>query len=505
MQLDFWNNPIIVSAFRVKYRRGGFSTGPAIFLLILTAGGLCLQYYQDKLRVPWHQIYYPLLMGVQFFICGVIACTSTSSSLRSEVANRTLDFQRIAALSPLQILLGKLLGEPAIAYFLALSTIPLAFWCFLSGGVAFELMVVMYVNLATTTLLCGAAGLICRLDRPAANIGGVYMSLLALLTPIPLFAALAQKRPWDVALPLFGGKFSVLFVTPPAQFLLAVLCFQIMVRQLKNPQNTLLSKGVAYLILTVIDLVTSALIFDSGPFAITLRQRAAIFCLVHLLVSLALIMGMTPWRETIYSWVWRFRGRVPRLPDLWLGDRSENGLALLTFCAIGIINLGVFVLLPGVQADGVAELTNSMPIFVPAVAIMVVWTLAFGTLHQWLILIGGRQVIPFLFILVIFLSGGPALLGQYDRLGWLVPLSPGIHFVYWFGGRGPGVPPAFNAAPLIGIYGALLILAWLALRRRMALVDRWITHKLRQMGALPAAVQAKSLVVEPASLSSQEQ
>src|SRR5207245_3089604 len=134
MQLDFWNNPIVVSAFRVKYRRGGFSSGPATYLLILAAGGLGLQYYQDKLRVPWHQIYYPLLMGVQFLVSGVVASASTSSSLRSEVTHRTLDFQRIAALSPRQILLGKLLGEPATAYFLAIGTIPLAVWCFLSGA-----------------------------------------------------------------------------------------------------------------------------------------------------------------------------------------------------------------------------------------------------------------------------------------------------------------------------------------------------------------------------------
>jgi hypothetical protein len=423
MQLDFWNNPIVVSAFRVKYRRGGFSSGPATYLLILAAGGLGLQYYQDKLRVPWHQIYYPLLMGVQFLVSGVVASASTASSLRSEVTHRTLDFQRIAALSPRQILLGKLLGEPATAYFLAIGTIPLAVWCFLSGAVAFEVMVIMYLNLGTTTLLCGAAGLICRLDRPAASVGGVYMSLLALVTPIPLFVALARNRIWDFGWELFGVKFPVLLLMPPAQLLLTSLCFQIMVRQLINPLNTLLSKSMAYGILAGIDVLTSAALFDWGPFALTLGQRAAIFCLVHLLVGLALIMGMTPWRETIYSWVWRFRGRVPLLWDLWLKDRSENGLALLTFCAIGIVNLWLFVLLPGIRADGVEELKRSLPIVVPAAAILVVVTLTLGTIHQCLLLIGGRPAGPLLFILVIVAAGGPPLLGQSAHFEMLIPLG----------------------------------------------------------------------------------
>ena len=42
MKLDFWNNPIIVSAFRVKYRRGGLFNLTTVYLLILVAGGCLL-------------------------------------------------------------------------------------------------------------------------------------------------------------------------------------------------------------------------------------------------------------------------------------------------------------------------------------------------------------------------------------------------------------------------------------------------------------------------------
>ncbi len=196
MKLDFWNNPIIVSAFRVRYRRGGFTSGLAPYLIGLTALGAGLEYYQDKLTVPWTSIYYPVLMGFQFLMSGVMASAATAGSMRAEVMNRTLDFQRIATLTPRQILVGKLLGEPAIAYLFSMSTFPLAMWCFLAGGVDFEVMILMYVNLATTLLLCGATGLIGRLELPAGQPMGLFLSVWAIGMPIPLFVGLAQHNPW---------------------------------------------------------------------------------------------------------------------------------------------------------------------------------------------------------------------------------------------------------------------------------------------------------------------
>ena len=65
----------------------------------------------------------------------MMAFSTTSQSMRNEVVNRTLDFQRIATLSPVQILLGKLLGEPMLAFFSIIPTIPIAVYCCLILGV----------------------------------------------------------------------------------------------------------------------------------------------------------------------------------------------------------------------------------------------------------------------------------------------------------------------------------------------------------------------------------
>src|SRR5262249_30681723 len=145
------------SALRVRYRRGGLFNLTTIYLLLLAAGGAVLEYYNHVFGGPWQRNYLLALLSLQFFVSGMIASVATGSSLRSEVVERTLDFQRIATLSPKQILLGKLLGEPAIAYLLAIATIPLASFCWILGvpGLSLDVLLLLYVNLATSTVLFG--------------------------------------------------------------------------------------------------------------------------------------------------------------------------------------------------------------------------------------------------------------------------------------------------------------------------------------------------------------
>src|SRR5258708_7255508 len=134
MSVDFWNNPIVVSSFRVKYRRGGLFNLTTFYLILLVAGGMVLYHYQAKL-LPWSwpKAYLVGLLAVQCILSCMIAASATGGSLRSEVTNRTLDFQRLVAMSPQQILIGKLLGEPAVAYLLTIASFPLAAWCVAMG------------------------------------------------------------------------------------------------------------------------------------------------------------------------------------------------------------------------------------------------------------------------------------------------------------------------------------------------------------------------------------
>ena len=84
--------------------------------------------------------------------------------MNAEVVNRTLDFQRIVTLSPRAILMGKMIGEPALSYFLMIASMPLAAICWGFGAASGSVIFWLYVNLTTFTLMWAAFGLINSLD-----------------------------------------------------------------------------------------------------------------------------------------------------------------------------------------------------------------------------------------------------------------------------------------------------------------------------------------------------
>ncbi len=494
MQLDFWNNPIVVSAFRVKYRRGGLFNVTALYLLLLTVGGAVLFYYNDVIGAPWlwARKYFVCLMVLQFIVSTVIAASTTAASMRTEVASRTLDFQRIAALSPRQILLGKLLGEPALAYLLAIATIPLATWSLFLGGVRPEVMVLLYVNLATTTLLAGAVGLLNKIDLPVGKADSGMAVLLGLLTPSPIFSSLFSGDPWQRGIPFFGMVVPYLFIMPMAQMALALLFFQTMVRRLLNPLNPALSKRLAYVVLIGVDLVVAAWLYDPmmmwGPQpGLTLQVRVTAFCLIHLVVSIGLLLASTPWRETLRSWIWRYRGRLPWLWDLWISDRSENTLASLTFAALGVVGLLLFVVLPLGQGP-------NWPVVVPPAVATVVLILAFGTMHQCFVFLAGRSGTVTSLLAGALLVVLPDIVGRYYQLDYVLALSPSAQFVHWL--TSPAevqLTPVgilhglLLVTPLLILYGLLLGVCWFALRRWMRLSEQVVDHQLRHMGVTKRA------------------
>jgi len=50
MHLDFWNNPLVVTALRIRYRRGGLMNLMTVYFLLLVTGGAVLYYYRDRIQ-----------------------------------------------------------------------------------------------------------------------------------------------------------------------------------------------------------------------------------------------------------------------------------------------------------------------------------------------------------------------------------------------------------------------------------------------------------------------
>jgi hypothetical protein len=259
----------------------------------------------------------------------------------------------------------------------------------------------------------------------------------------------------------------------------------------------MISKPMAYALLAAVDLVSAALLFNLGHVGTSdkdlgtlISMRAVIFCLVHLFASLALTFGMTAWRETLYSWVWRFRRRRPLLVDLCWGDRSENVLSLATFALMGLVNLGLFIVLPAAWAEWTGPtdanlFLSALPTWIAAAIMTAVLILAFGTIHQWLLLIAGRPGSPITFILAAMATFIPLAGGFQKKTEWLMSFSPAMYYAHWLTLDTRGPKPAFSFSVLVLLYLAVFMLFWYLLRGRMRKLQAWVDFKLRSMGALP--------------------
>jgi hypothetical protein len=166
MQLDFWNNPLVVTAMRLKYRRSSPGVWSALWVLALLGLGALLHYLSQNGAFRFPTTYLAAILSLQAAVSAIIAVVCTSTSMNAEVINRTLDFQRIVTLSPRAILTGKMIGEPAMSYFLMIASMPLAALCWGFGAASGSVIFWLYVNILTFTLMWAAFGLINSLTPP---------------------------------------------------------------------------------------------------------------------------------------------------------------------------------------------------------------------------------------------------------------------------------------------------------------------------------------------------
>jgi hypothetical protein len=256
-----------------------------------------------------------------------------------------------------------------------------------------------------------------------------------------------------------------------------------MVRQLRNPLNPPWSKRTAYAVLMVLDFLAAGILWD--PLAgLSIAQRITAFCLFHLLAGFFLMAGMTPWRESLHSWVWRFRGTGPWLRDLWLGDRSENGLALVTFCAIGICNLLLLVVWPVVRLENSPMTGADWSQLMAAAGTTVLLILVLGTLHQWMVFFAGKSGFGMTMTVIVFALVIPHWMGYYFQLQWVSDFSPSYHYGRWLFDPLMIPYPLSSLLPMLAFYGAALVVVGFSLRRSMRKLERIINHKLTGMGAI---------------------
>jgi hypothetical protein len=204
------------------------------------------------------------------------------------------------------------------------------------------------------------------------------------------------------------------------------------------------------------------------------------YSIAHLVAALLLAFAATPNREAIVSWAWRFRGRTGYLRGLLLGDRTDNRGMLVVFCAIGLVNLALFVLLPQVSRSGGQPLQAAADSLIRVCFLTVLLILALATFYQWCVLIASR---PGKFVFFIVLGGlvaAPMLLAVRWETEWMWAMSPLMQYGGYL--KEPAAPLPYP--PIVAVYTPILALAWWSVGRRIGQHVARVEGKLRAMGVV---------------------
>jgi hypothetical protein len=182
--LKFWRNPELVRHLRAELRPARAVTVAVVVLFLCALIGLACwsqrqemlanadrnahQYggkwteYAEHLQNDTRQTWLLLckwVVGLQGGLVTLWSLFACAQSVSGERDRKTWDFQRTTSLTPAEITVGKLVGEPVLVYFGGLCSLPVAFWAGIAGGISFWTLLSAYVGLIAGALFLGLCGL----------------------------------------------------------------------------------------------------------------------------------------------------------------------------------------------------------------------------------------------------------------------------------------------------------------------------------------------------------
>lgn len=183
--LKFWRNPEFIRHVRAELRPARAITVAVVVLFLCALIGLaCWAQRQEILdralqdaqqhdgtftayaetlrqttvRQSW-LLLAQWLLGLQGGLLTLWSLLACAQSVTAERDRKTWDFQRTTSLTPAELLIGKLLGEPVLVYFGTLCALPVALVAGLAGGLSFSTLAAAYVSILATALFLGLGGL----------------------------------------------------------------------------------------------------------------------------------------------------------------------------------------------------------------------------------------------------------------------------------------------------------------------------------------------------------
>jgi hypothetical protein len=183
--LKFWRNPEFVRHVRAELRpTRAITVAFVVFFVCALIGLACWAQQQEVIeraldnahryggtwttyatrlqqegyRPAW-RLLAMWLLGLQDGLLTFWSLFSCAQSVSRERDQKTWDFQRTTSLTPAEILVGKLLGEPVLGYYGTLCVLPVTLWAGLAGGFWLRSLAAAYLSIFAAALFLGLGGL----------------------------------------------------------------------------------------------------------------------------------------------------------------------------------------------------------------------------------------------------------------------------------------------------------------------------------------------------------
>jgi hypothetical protein len=177
-------NPELIRNLRAQLRPDRMAASAAICLALSLVAGFSESYHHPESSARWGRELLGLVVWAQAVVLVLGGGLAALQAVARERELNTFDFQRVTRLTPAELAVGKLLGAPALMYFIVLCLMPAAAVGAMAAGARLSFVLAAYMILILGAVTVHAFALLLSLfvERGAATAGALLI-LAALWFP----------------------------------------------------------------------------------------------------------------------------------------------------------------------------------------------------------------------------------------------------------------------------------------------------------------------------------
>lgn len=205
--MRFWRNPEFVRHVRAGLRPTRALTVAVLVLVICALVGLSAWGAERHNLREFFKAFYLWLLGIQYVVLGFWCASGCGQAIARERELKTYDFLKTTRLTSAELMVGKLLGVPVVAYFAVGCSLPVSLVTGLFAGYSLATLGWSYLLLLVFALFVSLLGLLGSMLVEKSSAGAV--GLLGLLPVAFAFGFAGSPFPGFGAISIFPAIFSI--------------------------------------------------------------------------------------------------------------------------------------------------------------------------------------------------------------------------------------------------------------------------------------------------------